>query len=179
LNDVPVLSSQRQNNIDSYKNEALSLTRVALNSSAVKSSGTGVENNTTPGIYPGSLKITYYDDLKDSHDLVIDSPLQIKPQSEVASKQDNNLILILVAAVVDNLILFLVAAVVIAIGIVSIFIAKWLRSEKNKNLVSKNCKKVSKTCKKIWNIMTTTRLKVITGGNHSTDQRKGAPFSQI
>jgi hypothetical protein len=100
LRDVPILSGQRQNEISSDKNEEPLLTRIALNSSATKFFGTGEENNTTAGIYPVSLKLTYYDDLKNSHDLVIDSPVQINPiQPEGTYNQGNSLFAILIAAI--------------------------------------------------------------------------------
>jgi hypothetical protein len=114
LHDVPILLSQQQHNISSYKNEAPSLTRIALNSSAVKSLGMGIENNATPRIYPVSLKITYYDDLKNSHDLIIDSPVQINPlEPEGTSNQGNGLFAILIAAII------------VAIGIAFILLRKW------------------------------------------------------
>ena len=94
--NLPISKSQRQNDVSSDKNEetAPSLTRIALNSFAM-----GIENNTAPGIYPVSLKITYYDDLKNSHDVIIDSPVQIKPvQPEGSFNQGNSLFAILIAA---------------------------------------------------------------------------------
>jgi LEA14-like dessication related protein len=39
-----------------------------------------VDNNTAPGIYPVSLKITYSDDLKNSHELVVNNTVTIKPE---------------------------------------------------------------------------------------------------
>jgi hypothetical protein len=98
LDYVPKLSSQRQHNVSTYKNEAPSLTRIALDSSATKSFGMGVKNNTSPGIYPVSLKITYYDDLKNSHDLIIDSPVQINPVEQ--ESKGNGLFAILIPAII-------------------------------------------------------------------------------
>jgi len=107
-------TSQRQNDISSNKNGASLLTSIALNSSAMKSFGTRFENNTTPGTYPVSLKLTYYDDLKNSHDLVINSPVQINPvQPEETSDQGNGLLAILIAAII------------IAIGIAVVLLRKW------------------------------------------------------
>jgi hypothetical protein len=37
-------------------------------------------NNTAPGTYPVSLKITYSDDLKNSHEIVVNSPVLLKTQ---------------------------------------------------------------------------------------------------
>jgi hypothetical protein len=37
-------------------------------------------NSTAPGTYPVSIKVTYSDDLKKSHDIVLNGPVQIKPQ---------------------------------------------------------------------------------------------------
>jgi hypothetical protein len=37
-------------------------------------------NGTAPGTYPVSIKVTYSDDLKKSHDIVLNGPVQIKPQ---------------------------------------------------------------------------------------------------
>ena len=164
---VPITKSHQQNNITTDKNEEKipSLTRIALNSPAMKSYGTGTGNNTAPGIYPVLLKITYIDDLKNSHGVIVDSPLQIKPtQPEGTSNQGNDLFG------------FLIGAFVIAIGVAAIFIRKWLRSERNENLVSK-------TYKKILSRMTTRRIE---GGEavihtaHPPDEKKaGAPFSPI
>jgi hypothetical protein len=118
LQDVRILSGQRQNDISSDKNEAPFLTGIALNSSAMKSFGTGVQNNTNPGTYPVSLKLTYYDDLKNSHDLIVDNNVQINPvQPEGTSNQGNGLFAILIAAII------------IAIGIAAILHRK--RSERN------------------------------------------------
>jgi hypothetical protein len=157
LHDVPILSSQRQNNISTYKNEAPSLTRIALNSSAIKSFATGVENNTTSGIYPVSLKITYYDDLKNSHDLIIDSPVQINPvQPEETSNQGNGLFAILIAAII-----------IIAIGIAVILLRKW--PERNGLSISKTYRLLSRITAKIKGRIQSTPDK----------KREGAPFSPI
>jgi hypothetical protein len=149
LHDVPILSSQRQNNISSYKNEAPLLTGIALNSPDTKSFAMGVEkNNTTPGIYPVSLKITYYDDLKNSHDLIIDSPVRINPaQPEETSNQGNGLFAILIAAII------------IAIGIAVIILKKW----PERNVVS--------VSKKLLSSMENAHL--------PDKKRQGAPFSPI
>jgi hypothetical protein len=121
---VPPSKSRQQNNISTDKAEAIPyLTTIALNSSSTKSFGTGTENNTDPGIYRVLLKITYIDDLKNSHDLIVDSPLQIKPtQTEGSSNQGNDLLAILACGA--------------AIGIATIFIRKWLRSKGNENPIS-------------------------------------------
>jgi hypothetical protein len=157
LHDVPILSSQGQNNISTYKNEAPSLTRIALNSSAMKSFATGVENNTTSGIYPVSLKITYYDDLKNSHDLIIDSPVQINPvQPEETSNQGNGLFAILIAAII-----------IIAIGIAVILLRKW--PERNGLSISKTYRLLSRITAKIKGRIQSTPDK----------KREGAPFSPI
>jgi hypothetical protein len=158
LQDVPILSGQRQNDISSDKNEAPLLTRIALNSSAMKSFDTGVENNTTPGIYPVSLELTYYDDLKNSHDLIIDSNIQINPvQPEGTSNQGIGLFAILIAAII------------IAIGIAVILLRKW--PERNGASFSKRHELLSRI---------TTKIK---GGKESAnppdEKRDGAPFSPI
>jgi hypothetical protein len=158
--NLPISKSQRQNGVSSDKNEetAPSLTRIALNSSA--DFAMGIENNTAPGIYPVSLKITYYDDLKNSHDVIIDSPVQIKPiQPEGSFNQGNGLFAILIAAII------------IAIGIAVIVIRKWPRYERNENLVSKTYKLLSRI---------TTKIKGVIGSAHPPDEKKeGAPFSPI
>jgi hypothetical protein len=158
LQDVPILSGQRQNDISSDKNEAPLLTRIVLNSSAMKSFGTGVENNTTPGTYPVSLKLTYYDDLKNSHNLIIDNPVQINPvQPEGTSNQGIDLFAILIAATI------------IAIGITVILLRKW--SERNGVSFSKRYMLLSRITTKI------------NGGKESAhppnEKRDGAPFSPI
>ena len=144
-------ASQRQNDIRSDKNEASLLTRIALNSSAMKSFGTRVENNTTPGIYPVSLKLTYYDDLKNSHDLVINSPVQINPiQPEETFDQGNGLLAILIAATI------------IAIGILVVLLRKW--PERSELSFSKIYKLMSRNTTKI---------------PPPDEKREGAPFSPI
>jgi hypothetical protein len=158
LQDVPILSGQRQNGISSDKNEAPLLTRIVLNSSAMKSFGTGVENNTTPGTYPVSLKLTYYDDLKNSHDLIIDNPVQINPvQPEGTSNQGIDLFAILIAATI------------IAIGSAVILLRKW--PERNGVSFSKRYMLLSRINTKI------------NGGKVSAhppnEKRDGAPFSPI
>jgi hypothetical protein len=154
---VPTKSRQ-QNNISTDKAEAIpSLTTIALNSTSTKSFGTVAENNIYPGIYRVLLKITYIDDLKDSHDLIVDSPLQIKPtQMEGSSNQVNDLLAILVCGV--------------AIGIATIFIRKWLRSKGNENAIS--------TTNDVLSRITTGRA--VTGISHTPDEKKaGAPFCNI
>ena len=157
---VPISKSQQQNDISSDKNEETvpSPIRIALNSSTMKSFG--LENNTAPGIYPVSLKITYYDDLKNSHDVIIDSPVLIKPiQTDGTSNQGNGLFAILIVAII------------IAIGIAAILVRKWPRFERNENPVSKTYKLLSRI---------TTKTKGVIGSTHPPDEKKeGAPFSHI
>jgi len=45
----------------------------------------GTDDNTAARMYPVSLKITYSDDLKTRHELVVNSPVQIKPQQPSGS----------------------------------------------------------------------------------------------
>jgi hypothetical protein len=131
LQYVPMLSGQRQNSISSDKNQAPLLTRIALNSSAMKSFGTGVQNNTNPGIYPVSLKLTYYDDLKNRHDLIVDSPVQINPVlPEGTSNQGNGLFEILIAGII------------IAVGIAVILLGKWPESFSTYKLLSRITRKI-------------------------------------
>ncbi|HXX97938.1 MAG TPA: hypothetical protein VEL11_12580 [Candidatus Bathyarchaeia archaeon] len=154
LQDVPILSGQRQNDIRSDKNEVPLLTRIALNSSAMKSFDTGVENNTTPGIHPVSLKLTYYDDLKNSHDLIINSPVQINAvQPEGTSNQG------------DGLFAILIAAIIISIGIAVILLRK--RPETNGLSFSKIYKLLSRN---------TTKME---SAHPPDEKREGAPFSPI
>jgi len=144
-------ASQRQTDISSDKNEASLLTRIALNSSAMKSFGTRVENNTTPGIYPVSFKLTYYDDLKNSHDLVINGPVQINPvQPEETSDQGNGLLAILIAATI------------IAIGILVILLRKWPERS-------------GLSFSKIYKLMSRNTTKI----PPPDEKREGAPFSPI
>lgn len=161
LQAVPVpISKSQQQNTDKNEEKIPSLTGIALNSSAMKSYGMTTENNIAPGIYPVLLKVTYIDDLKNSHEVIVDSPLQIKPtQPEGSSNQGNDLFAILIAAVF------------IAIGVAAIFIRKW--SERNEN-------PVLKTYKKILSRMTTMRVKAVIDSAHPPDEKKeGAPFSPI
>ncbi|MGC2573384.1 MAG: hypothetical protein WA364_17860, partial [Candidatus Nitrosopolaris sp.] len=144
-------ASQRQNDISSDKNEASLLSRIALNSSAMKSFGTRVENNTTPGIYPVSLKLTYYDDLKNSHDLVINGPVQINPvQPEETSDQGNGPLAILIAVTI------------IAIGILVILLRKWPERS-------------GLSFSKIYKLMSRNTTKI----PPPDEKREGAPFSPI
>ena len=129
---VPISKGQEQNKLTTNKNvkeKIPSLTRIALNSTDMQSYDTGTDNNTIPGIYPVSFKITYSDNLKNIHEIVVNSPLRIKPQQPEGSSNQ----------VVELLGLIIGAA---AIGIAVIFIRKWLRSSRNENLVSKTYKKI-------------------------------------
>jgi hypothetical protein len=156
---VPISKSRQQNNISTDKAEAIpSLTTIALNSSS-KSFGTGAENNTDPAIYRVLLKITYIDDLKNSHDLIVDSPLQIKPtQMEGSSNQGNDLLAILACGV--------------AIGIATVFIIKWLRSKGNENPIS--------TTNDILSRITMGRVTPVISIASPPDEKKaGAPFSPL
>jgi hypothetical protein len=115
----------------------------------MKSFGTGVQNNTNPGIYPVSLKLTYYDDLKNSHDLILDSPVQINPVSpEGTSNQGNGLFAILIAALI------------ITVGIAVILLGKWPESFSTYKLLSRITRKIEGTCP-------------------PDEKRDGAPFSAI
>ena len=44
-----------------------------------------MDNNTAPGIYPASLKITYSDDLKNTHELIVNNTFTVKPQRQQQS----------------------------------------------------------------------------------------------
>jgi hypothetical protein len=158
LQDVRILSGQRQNDISSDKNEAPFLTRIALNSSAMKSFGTRVQNNTNPGTYPVSLKLTYYDDLKNSHDLILDSNIQINPIQPEGTFNHG-----------DGLFVILIAAIIIAIGIAIILLRKWF--ERNEVSFARRHELVSRI---------TTKIK---GGKERAlppnEKREGAPFSPI
>jgi hypothetical protein len=126
---------QQQNNISTnkyIKEKIPSLTRIALNSSLVQSNGVGTDNNTTPQIYPVSFKITYSDNLKNIHEIVVNTPIQITPQQSKDSPSQG-----------EGLLGFLIGAVAIAIGIAMIFIRKWLKSSRSENFVSKTYKKIS------------------------------------
>jgi hypothetical protein len=138
---LTISKDQQQNNNTTNRNikETIpSLTRIALNSTDMQSYGTGTDNNTTPGIYPVSFKITYSDNLKNIHDVVVISPLQIKPQQPEGSSNQ-----------VVELLGFVIGAA--SIGIAAIYIRKRLRSSRNENFVSK-------TYKKILNRTTRTRV---------------------
>jgi hypothetical protein len=129
LQAVTISKGQQQNNIttnNNIKEKLPSLTRIALNSSPMRSNGAGTDNNTTPGIYPVSFKITYSDNLKNIHEIFVNSPLQVKPQQSKGSPSQG-----------DGLLGFLIGVFVVAIGIGAILIRKWLKSSRNENLVSK------------------------------------------
>jgi hypothetical protein len=99
--------------------------------------------------------------LKNSHDVIIDSPVQIKPiQPEGSFNQGNSLFAILIAAII------------IAIGIVVILIRKWPRYDRNENPVSKTYKILSR-------ITTTTIKGVVNSANPPDEKKEGAPFSPI
>jgi hypothetical protein len=160
---VTISKGQQQNNINTNRNikeKIPSLTRIALNSSAMQSNGVGTDNNTTPRIYPVSFKITYSDNLKNIHELVVNSPLQIKPQQSKVSHSQG-----------DSLLGFLIGAVAIAIGIAVVFIRKWLKSGRYE------------TYKKIASRMTKTSAGDSEGVIHNAlppeEKRAGAPISPM
>ncbi len=166
LQAVTISKGQQQNNIttnNNIKEKLPSLTRIALNSSPMQSNGAGTDNNTTPGIYPVSFKITYSDNLKNIHEIVVNSPLQVKPQQSKGSPSQG-----------DGLLGFLIGIFVVAIGIGAILIRKWLKSSRNENLVSK-------TYRKIPNGMTKTSAgdsEVLVHSAHPPAEKKtGAPIS--
>ncbi|MDQ6865826.1 MAG: hypothetical protein M3044_18610, partial [Thermoproteota archaeon] len=165
---VTISKGQHQNNITTNKNikeKIQSLTRIVLNSSPMQSNGVGTDNNTTPGIYPVSFKITFSDNLKNIHEIVVNSPLQIKPQQSKVSPSQG-----------DGLLGFLIGAVAIAIGIAVVFIRKWLKSGRYENLVSKTYKKIA-----------SRKTKTSAGDSegviynaHSPEEKKaGAPISPM
>ena len=132
---VTISKGQQQNNISTNKNikeKIPSLTRIALNSAPVQSNVVGNDNNTTPQIYPVSFKITYSDNLKNSHEIVVNTPIQLKPQQSKGSPSQG-----------EGLLGVVIGAVAIAIGIAMIFIRKWLKSSRSENFVSKTYKKIS------------------------------------
>ena len=163
---VTISKGQQQNNISTNKNikeKIPSLTRIALNSSPVQSNGVGTDNNTTPQIYPVSFKITYSDNLKNIHEIVVNTPIQIKPQQSKGSPSQG-----------EGLLGFLIGAVAIAIGIAMIFIRKWLKSSRSENFVSKTYKKISSR-------MTKTSAEDSEGVIHHAhppeEKKAGAPIS--
>ena len=166
LQAVTISKGQQQNNIttnNNIKEKLPSLTRIALNSSPMQSNGAGTDNNTTPGIYPVSFKITYSDNLKNIHEIVVNSPLQVKPQQSKGSPSQG-----------DGLLGFLIGIFVVAIGIGAILIRKWLKSSRNENLVSKTYRKIAKG-------MTKTSEGDSEGLVHSAhlpaEKKTGAPIS--
>ena len=163
---VTISKGQQQNNISTNKNikeKIPSLTRIALNSSPVQSNGVGTDNNTTPQIYPVSFKITYSDNLKNIHEIVVNTPIQIKPQQSKGSPSQG-----------EGLLGFVIGAVAIAIGIAMIFIRKWLKSSRSENFVSKTYKKISSR-------MTKTSAEDSEGVIHHAhppeEKKAGAPIS--
>jgi hypothetical protein len=161
---VPISKGQEQNKLTTNKNvneKIPSLTRIALNSTDMQSYDTGTGNNTTPEIYPVSFKITYSDNLKNIHEIVVISPLQIKPQQP---ERSSNQVVELLGFVIG----------VASIGVAAaIYIRKWLRSSRNENLVSK-------AYKKILNRTTRTRVEdreaVIPSARPPDEKKVGAPF---
>ena len=124
---VSIAKGQQQNNTTTNKNvneKIPSLTRIALNSSPIRSYQMGTDDNTAPRMYPVLLKITYSDDLKNGHEIVVNSLLQIKPQPPRESSNQG-----------VALFGFLIGAA--AIGIVAISIRRRFKFRRNENLVSK------------------------------------------
>jgi hypothetical protein len=101
--------------------------------------------------------------LKNIHEIVINTPIQIKPQQSKDSPSQG-----------EGLLGFLIGAVAIAIGIAMIFIRKWLKSSRCEN-------SVSKTYKKICNRMTKTSAGDSEGVIHNAhppeEKKAGAPIS--
>jgi hypothetical protein len=91
------------------KEKMPSLTRIALNSSAVQSNSPRIDDITAPDTYPVLLNISYSDDLKNIHQIVLSNPVVIRPQQPVESHfQGGELYVILIgaaAAVVFTMIL--------------------------------------------------------------------------
>jgi hypothetical protein len=113
LLQVPTAKSQQDNSgIATNKNmkeKMPSLTRIALNSSAVQSNSPRIDDITAPDTYPVLLNISYSDDLKNIHQIVLSNPVVIRPQQPVESHfQGGELYVILIgaaAAVVFTMIL--------------------------------------------------------------------------
>ena len=75
---VPTTAGEQSANNNSTQNTTTVRPTGTSSSSATSPSITiGYNNNTVPGIYPVSLKITYTDDLKNSHELVINKTISI------------------------------------------------------------------------------------------------------
>jgi hypothetical protein len=52
-----------------------------------------IDNGISPGSYPVSLKITYSDDLKNTHELILNKNLNVKPQHRQQRANDQGLTL--------------------------------------------------------------------------------------
>jgi hypothetical protein len=81
---APIEKSQQDNNGISInknlKEKMPSLTRIAMNSSDVQSNSPRTNDKTAPGTYPVLLKLTFSDDLKNIHQIVLSNPVVIRPQ---------------------------------------------------------------------------------------------------
>jgi hypothetical protein len=49
-----------------------------------------LSNNTSPGVYPVSFKVTYSDDLRNSHEVIIDKTLSFKPPQRHSANESQN-----------------------------------------------------------------------------------------
>ena len=73
---------QRPNNIFSAKNTT-TVASPPMTSSPDKSPSVTADSNTAPGTYPASLKITYTDDLKNTHELIINKTISFDAESTI------------------------------------------------------------------------------------------------
>jgi len=129
LAQVPIAKSQQDNSgIATNKNmkeKMPSLTRIALNSSAVQSNSSRTDDKAAPDTYPVLLNITYSDDLKNIHQIVLSNPVVIRPQQQPVESpfQGGGLYVILIGAAA-------------AVGFAMILIRGRLKSNRKDNFVS-------------------------------------------
>jgi hypothetical protein len=107
------------------QSSSLSGPRIILNSSAVQSNSPRTDDKTAPDTYPVLLNITYIDDLKNMHQIVLNNPIVIRPQQPAESPfQGGELYVILIGAAA-------------AVGFTMILIRGRLKFNRKDNLVSK------------------------------------------
>ncbi|NOJ28433.1 MAG: hypothetical protein DA330_10530 [Nitrososphaera sp.] len=119
-NTLQPISSQPQYLGDLTDNSPLPFSIPLRSSGAQRPDGEGAglqSNSIQPGNYPVTLRIVYKDDLRNSHELLITSEVNIQPNRQPGQGQQSN-------AMGQNLVIFLAVGIAVASGLAIFFIRK-------------------------------------------------------
>jgi hypothetical protein len=114
------ISSQPQYLGDLTDNSPLPFSIPLRSSGAQRPDGEGAglqSNSISPGNYPVTLRIVYKDDLRNSHELLITSEVNIQPNRQPGPGQQGN-------AMGQNLVIFLAVGIAVASGLAVFFIRR-------------------------------------------------------